>query len=169
MALSLPRAPKVLFFFGLAGAGKSFVSDVVSRATGWHVYQADGDLPERALRAIERGEILSEDMRDEIFRIVADRLLELTDLHGRVVASQAAYKERHREYLHSRVPSIETIWVTAPEATLRERLASRTGPVGIPYAERMRAGFEEPNATTPRIENDGGPERIIEQITRLYG
>ncbi|BAX53158.1 hypothetical protein PDPUS_1_01784 [Photobacterium damselae subsp. piscicida] len=43
-SLNLTYAPNVLFLFGLSGAGKSYVGDVIGQHSGWHVYHADEDL-----------------------------------------------------------------------------------------------------------------------------
>ena len=66
---------KVLFFFGLAGAGKTYVGQVAGEHLGWPVYEADTDLLEEMHTAIREKTLFTDEMRAKYFAVVKDNIL----------------------------------------------------------------------------------------------
>jgi len=62
--LDLAKAPATLFFFGLAGSGKSFVGDLIGELANWHVYHADDDLTDEMRLALDEQRAFTNPMRD---------------------------------------------------------------------------------------------------------
>ncbi|MCC7359723.1 MAG: hypothetical protein IT317_09610, partial [Anaerolineales bacterium] len=50
----------LLILFGLPGAGKSYVGRVVRDAFGYHLHEADDDIPEDYRRLVAAGQVVSE-------------------------------------------------------------------------------------------------------------
>jgi gluconate kinase len=162
------RAPPVLYFYGLAGAGKNYVGDLVGRLTGRHVYHADVDLTPDMRKAIAEKRPFTPEMRDEYYAIVADRILSLLKDHKALVVTQGTYKAQHRRYLAARVPGMDLICITADKATILQRLKARGDAVTPEYAAALAANFEPPGAAEKVIANNGGESNILTQLAHLY-
>lgn len=167
-SLDLSTAPPVIYLFGLAGAGKNFVGDIIGTLSGRYVYHADQDLTEEMLCAVHEGRVFTPGMRDRFFRVVADRIQELRAVHGPLIATQATYKTQHRDYLRERIPDIDLVCITASDQKLLERLTKRGDHVTADYAEKMRSLFDPPSDTTPVLVNEHGSAEVVQQITALY-
>jgi len=167
--LDLSRAPAVLYFYGLAGAGKTYVAQLVGELSGRPVYDADDDLTPELQRALAERRHFTLEMLDRFFEIVCLRINELAKTHGPIVVSQATYRRRHREYLATCVKDMDMICVTAPDETILERLRSRGGEVTPEYATLMKLGFDPPPPGAKIIENDGDEAGIVRQLSRMYG
>jgi len=159
--LNLLLVPSVLFFYGLAGVGKTFTSSVVRSYTGWHVYEADNDLTPAMRKAITLKQLFTQEMRDEFFTIIGRNIITLQRSHKNLIVTQAAYKQRNRDYLTDSVPGIEFVWVNASDETIVERLRCRGNQITPEYATQMKLGFEPPAAGAKIIINDSDETRII--------
>jgi gluconokinase len=166
---ALPRAPSVLYFYGLAGVGKNFVGDIAGRLTGRHVYHADVDLTEEMRKAIADQRPFTPEMRDRYYAIVADRIAELRREHGALVVTQGTYKNQHRDYLMSRVPDMDMICVVADDALILDRLRARGSELTPDYAARIKANFEPPAKGAKTILNNAGEDEIAKHLASLYG
>jgi gluconate kinase len=169
LRLDLSRAPSVLYFYGLAGAGKSYVAELVGRLAGWRVYDADSDLTPELRQALAEQRHFTLEMLDRFFVVVSARITQLARTHGWLAVSQATYRRRHREYLISHVRDMDMICVTAQDATILKRLRRRGGDVTPDYAALMKLGFELPPVGAKVLENDGGDAQIVSQLNRMYG
>lgn len=160
---------EVVFLFGVAGAGKNWVAERLSARFGYHFYDADLDLTPAMRRAIERRELFTDEMRAEFFSLVADRIAVLRRVHPKLLVAQAAYRETSREFLRQRIPGLKLVWVCAPDRLILERLQLRDQGISPEYAAQIYRNFEPPPLDCPRIENDAGEARVIEQFQQLEG
>ena len=167
-ALDLSRAPPVLFFFGLAGAGKTHVGRLASRLSGRFFYDADDDLSAEMRLALTEQRPFTEAMRDEFFPRVAQEILSLQRQHVGLVVTQGVYKQRHRDYLRTRVPGMEMLCVSCSPAVLRQRLALRQQGISSSSAAALLADFEAPAPGMRIIDNDADDAGIVQQLNRLY-
>lgn len=167
--LDLSNAPSTLFFFGLAGGGKSYVGNLIGRLAGWHVYHADDDLTAEMQLALAERRPFTEPMRDRFFTIVVEKILNLQKSHAKLTVTQAVYKQRHRNYLQAHIPAIELVCVTATEENIFRRIKRRDDGITVESAAALRADFETPPPTYKTIVNNGGPRDIIEQLNQYYG
>lgn len=170
--LPLPRASRVLYLIGLAGVGKSYVGDLIGARAGYHVYHADGDLPEEMREAVARNEPWTEEQIDAYYRIIRDRILELGRLHDKIVVTQATYFQKHRDLMTGSVPGLEILWIVADSEVNLQRIRERKDFVTVEYFEATKPYFEAPPAETKRIVNDGGDagdNAIVRQLLELFG
>ena len=103
--------PNLVLLFGLSGAGKTFVGELVSRELGYFYYDLDLDMTPAMRTAIAAKRSFTEAERDEYFDLVARRIQEIATQHPRTVFTQGVYKERHRELLRRRVPGLAMVWI----------------------------------------------------------
>lgn len=169
LSLDLTHAPAVLYFYGLAGVGKSFVGDLVGKHTGWPVYHADSDLTDEMKQAIAEKKSFTPAMRDRYFAIVAERILELRRMHLHLIVTQATYKAEHRNFLMTKIPDMALILVTAAPDIIVDRLRARGDAVTPEYAATMAKNFESPPSSAKCIKNEGGEVEILSQLAQMYG
>jgi gluconokinase len=166
---SQDQLPDLVFFFGLAGAGKTYCGNLVSSDLGYHCYDLDTDCTPEMRAAIASGTPFTEQMRDDFFAIVTQRIRELKEKYPKLLVMQAAYKERHRAMVVSHHPGLQMVWVDAPDELITHRLQARGDAVSAQYASRIRANFEAP-ASGLRLLNDVADSREIRaRFTGLFG
>jgi len=166
--ISGDKLPSLLFFFGLAGAGKTFCGNLISERLGYFCYDLDADCTSEMRQAIAEGMPFTDTMRDEFFEIVSQRIGELRQKHPKVLVMQAAYKERHRAFVASEHPGLALVWVDAPDELIRRRLQARGDTVSAEYATKIRANFQPPSAG-PRLINDvADPEQVLQRFVTLF-
>lgn len=170
LAPNLSNAPSVLYIYGLAGAGKTYVGEIIGSVAGWYVYEADDDLTPDMKKARDEKKLFTSEMRDEFFCIVADRILQLRLEHEHVVVTQATYMKQHRDYLARRIPDMDFICVTASDEIIDRHLTDRDNDIDRPYAASMRKNFQPPPEGSKIIVNNVyGKAEIVSQLTKLYG
>ncbi|HIF9431289.1 TPA: shikimate kinase [Photobacterium damselae] len=167
-SLNLTYAPNVLFLFGLSGAGKSYVGDVIGQHSGWHVYHADEDLTQEMRRVISEQKPFTEQMRDDFFVKIVSRIKQLQKQHKKIVVTQGAYKNKHRHYLLQSIDDLELIMVSASDSLIHKRLEHRHNGISNQSAAAIKHVFETPNHLAHVIENNEGAEFIIQQLNALY-
>jgi len=150
---SQDQLPALVFFFGLAGAGKTYCGNLVSAKLGYHCYDLDTDCTPEMRAAIAAGNPFTEQMRDDFFSIVTRRISDLKQQHPKLLVMQAAYRERHRAMVVSHHPGLKMVWVDAPDELITQRLQARGDAVSAQYASRIRVNFEAPAAGL-RLLND---------------
>ena len=159
--------PLALFIFGKSGSGKSYVGDILGDVLGWHVYHADENLTKDMKLALEERRPFTNDMRDLYFSIISEKIIDLAKIHQHLVITQGAYKKRHRDYLLSKVPELEFVYIRSNEKLILERLSKRKGGISIPSAKVINDDFEPPVSGGNIIVNDGSRYDIIEQLSSL--
>jgi gluconate kinase len=164
----IPEEIKVIYFFGVAGVGKNFVADILGEITGIPVYHADTDLTEEIKEAINQKKPFNQEMRDRYFEKISEKIKTKIQEHGRIVVTQATFKEKNRNFLQQEIPGIFFIWVDAPEALVMERLQSRGDKVDPAYGAKIKKDFEEPDEVVPRLVNVGDKSAIIERLSMIF-
>lgn len=160
--------PNLILLFGISGAGKTFVGDLVSKRLGYFHYELDRDLTPAMRAAIAAKRSFTEDERDQYFDLVTIRIQELSARHVRIVFTQGVYKERHREQLRQRVPGLETIWIKAPQQVVEERLRAREGGVSADYADIIARNFEAPGSGLVLLNDQVPPEEVWRRFVGLF-
>jgi gluconokinase len=164
----LSSAPDVLFLFGLAGAGKNFVGDLLGARSERYVYHADVDITPAMREAIRTKQAFTDPIRDEFFQVLAGRIRQLKAKYGHLIVTQAAYKQKHRDFIVQMIPGLQFVHIIANDANILARLSSRGDLITPEYALLMRTHFENPPSTWPRLLNDGTAEDILRQAAALY-
>lgn len=164
----LELAPKVLFLFGLSGAGKSYVGNLIGELADWHVYHADDDLTAEMILALDEQRPFTERMRDDYFPVVVERIRALQKDYTHIVVTQGVYKQRHRDYLLQNIPGMEMLCVDASNQFILQRLGRRNDGITNASAEALRRDFELPDKNTKVITNQEGTAEIIRQLNHFY-
>jgi gluconokinase len=166
--VEIDKIPRLLFLFGVSGAGKTFVGELVSRKLGYFHYDLDQDLTPAMRAAIAEKRSFTEAERDEYFEVVRARINDIAGLHSTVVFTQGAYKERHREFLRKHIPMLRTIWIKAPRDVIHERLRVREGGVPADYADAIERNFEAPLLGMALLNDAASVEELWERFGDLF-
>ncbi len=161
----------LVIFFGLAGAGKNYVGQLMSRNTHLHFWDADEALTDEMRVCIEQKRSFTQDMLDRYFNIVIENIKRLTKKHGDLIVTQAFYRNKNRQLILTTFPDTLFIQVQVQTNILMARLRKRNNHVTEAYAKQIIAEFEEPNHLYSRIDNniEHGHDTLIAQLKRIPG
>ena len=162
---SLPKR-QLLFFMGLAGAGKTFAGKFVADRLGFPCYDLDQDLTESIRLAVANGSPISEEMIVDYYRVILERIAALRQEHPRLVVMQAAYRCRCREMVTAANPDVQFVWVQASVPTIVRRLCARGDEITPEYAMAMMKDFEPPSDALV-VVNEGDDVGALEGLARL--
>lgn len=157
----------VWFLFGLSGAGKSYVGDVMSQATGWPVYHADVDITAEMKLALAEARPFTDTMRDAYFAQLLEHIRHRQQADQPLIVTQGAYKQKHRDFLRQHLPQLTFIWVDAPIELIMQRLEQRGQGIRAASAAALFKDFEPPHDGSFRLINDGDQSRILQQSQRV--
>ena len=158
----------IKFLFGKAGSGKSHVGEA-SRDYGFHFHDADADLPDDFRKAIGRGGGVTDAMREQYLAAIIATLRRLAPIHPKLCVSQALVRDRMRIRILEAVPSVEYVWVDAPEAVIQSRIERPGHIASRAYAEVVNSMFEAPTVPHAKFLNDNDAARFAEQMRAVFG
>ena len=164
----LPQAPEVLYLFGLPGAGKTYIGDLIARESTYHHYNADDDFTPTMLKAIDRREEFSDEMRDEFYELISKKLPRLVEQYKNVIVSQATFRRQHRDMIRHALDDLEFVWVQAPQSVIIQRLRARGNEVTSEYFKKVAPNFEAPEKDCKSIVNDKDDTHIIDTFRHWY-
>lgn len=157
----VPHQPPYVFLYGVAGVGKSFCAELLARRLGYKSYDLDQHVTPAMQAAAREDRSFTDEMRDEFFAIVSEKMKGVMAGDPRVIFHQGAYKERHRSFLKGLFPEVCFVEVTAPLQTVSERVSRRGNWVSPEFAAVLLKNFEASQAD-PRLLNDGrGEEELV--------
>jgi gluconokinase len=158
-----------IILFGLPGAGKSFIGRLMKTTYGFTYIDGDDELPTDMKRALERNEIVTDDMRDRFMTAIRDRF-RFTCLHqSRVVLSQTFLKDYHRVLFQQEFTSSIFVLVEASDDVRKNRFNEQ----GIfqfsdNYWNLMKTNFEAISMSHFKIKNNEyGEKNILKQINEI--
>ena len=162
--------PLLIILFGLPGAGKSFVGEMLRDEFGFTFHEADDDIPDDYRQLVVAGHVVGEPMRDDYHRNLLDVIAALWAVHARLAVAAPLLRDRHRRWLHERFPQALFLYVESEPAAWQARLSRRTHTISLDYARKV-AGLNEPiSVPFERLENNAeGMEAVRAQLTRLLG
>lgn len=167
-SLEFASAPEVIFFFGVSGAGKSYVGDVIGEQSDWYVYHADDDITPEMKTALANRKPFTDAMRDTFFALITERIKTLRKEHPKLIITQGAYKQKHRTALSNAIPDMEMVWVDAPQELVISRLGHRKDGISPESAAALVKDFEPPKESCKVIHNTGDADHVIGQLNRYY-
>ena len=160
--------PRVTYFFGVPGVGKSFLAGLLSELTGVQNYEADSDLPPDIQETIHARRPFTDAQRDELYRSIAEKITSKLKDSEKLIVSQATFKERHRRFLRERVPGLEFVWVEAPHEIVIARLKARGDLIDPEYGITLAKHFEPPPEGARRLRNVGDAALARQELLALW-
>lgn len=157
----------LIILFGLAGAGKNYVGEILADQFGYYHWDADEAIPQEMRETIAQKKIITQAMRDQFTATIISKITELRKYHQKIVISQALYKEKNRKELYEAHPESKFIQITANIDTITARLKKRNDWVDEEYAKKISENFEEPSLLYATITNESNRAAIIEQLKKI--
>jgi gluconokinase len=163
------QIPPYIFLFGVAGVGKTYSGEAVSERLGMVSYDLDQDMTPAMRAAIDQGKPFTDEIRDEFFEVVCQRISALKAQHPQCVFMQGAYRQKHRDRVRHTHPDVVFVLVDAPEELTLQRLHGRGNKVSREYAATLRTSFEAPAAATPVLLNDTcSRDELVERFQGIF-
>jgi gluconokinase len=153
--------------FGLPGAGKNFVGELLRAHFDFYFYDADVDLTEDMRARIHKQELYTPAMRDAFFANVIEKIKELRAHHPRLAVAQTLAKRHNRQQILDAFPEAKFIRIDCDERLIEERLQQRNDWVSVDYFAKIRAIFEPEGVVSTSLDNNFDEAHILQQLREL--
>lgn len=159
----------LIILFGLPGTGKTFIGKVFEKYFDYYFYEGDRDLTREIKSAIKTKTVFTDQMRDVFFKILINKIHDLSTQHKKLVIAQTFIKEKYRVDLLNKIPEAKFILIETKKDIREKRLAERVDyPLDLEYARKMENNFDEPKVSHSIITNDiDGAKNLQRQIELL--
>src|SRR5579863_8849742 len=154
---------QMIVLFGLPGAGKSYVGNILQQNNNFFHFDADFDLPEDMKIAIQEKAIINDSMRDIFFQNIIKRTYFLKSKYKKIVISQTFIKEKYRNQFLQAFPQAKFVLIKSDDSIRENRLVNRNEyPLDIEYARKMVNIFDKARIKHVVIYNNkDGKEDIL--------
>lgn len=154
----------LLILFGLSGAGKNFVGEILANEFDYHYWDADTEMPQKMQEHVLKRNLFTQNMRDEFTKIIIDKIAKLERQYKKIVISQALYQERNRYQIVSAYSHAKLIHIKATTKNIFYRLQQRNDWIDHIYAEKISHFFENPKHPDTVVVNDSNATEVISQL-----
>src|SRR5260221_1720830 len=110
---------KLFIFFGLPGAGKTYVGKIAEKYFGYHLYDGDQDMSDNYKKVVAE-EKMTDELRQEFFNHLIENVKKLKE--EKIVVTQTFLKEKFREQFYSAFPQAKFVFVEASVEVRKKRL-----------------------------------------------
>jgi len=108
-------------------------------------------------------------VREEYIEIIIATIRRLMLTHKDICVCQALLRNKYREKILEAIPSVEYVWVDAPDDLILSRLENRAGHVAPRgYAEWVNRIFEVPTVAHVKFENGNDPIKFDDQMKAIF-
>ncbi len=153
---------KIIVLFGLPGAGKSYIGDLLQSDFGFYHYDGDCSLPKIMKQAIFKKLPIDDSMRNLFFKRLTQKTKKLSKNYKNLVISQTFIKEKYREHFLNQIPNTQFIFIKANKSVRERRLLARLEyPLDIKYSQKMTTIFEKPKINYKQIINNTDGEKEL--------
>lgn len=156
----------VVVIFGVSGAGKTTVGELLARKLGWKFIEADEFHSTANIEKMKRGEPLTDEDRQPWLEKLRAAIEEPLDRNENAVVACSALKKKYRDQL--RVDDqVKFVLLRGTRARIAERLKRRRGHFFDPkLLDSQFADLEEPTATEDVVTIDRGlsPTELVKII-----
>lgn len=153
---------KIIALFGLPGAGKSYIGDLLQSDFGFYHYDGDQSLPKIMKQAIFKKLPINDTMRNLFFKRLTQKSKQLSKIHPKLVISQTFIKDKYRQDFLKQIPNTQFVFIKANKSIREKRLLKRSEyPLNIKYAQKMTTIFEKPKISYKQIVNNTDGEKEL--------
>lgn len=159
----------LVIVFGMPGAGKSYVAQVLAGQFGYFQVNGDEALPaDMKKKILEKSDVTS-DMRTRFVENIIAGIGHVPDSETKIVVHQALIKEHMRGQLAHAYPDAVFIWVRSDDGVLKKRYMKRDYfNLGLAYLQVMIDAFEPPKKPYIGVDNTAdGPDEVVRQLKTL--
>ncbi|OGH20379.1 MAG: hypothetical protein A3D74_01055 [Candidatus Levybacteria bacterium RIFCSPHIGHO2_02_FULL_37_13] len=157
----------LLIVFGLPGAGKTYVGNLLRDEFGFYFYEGDRDLTDEMQQALKEKKLFNDSMRDVFFKNLIGKVSQLHKTKKHLVVAQTFIKEKYRNRLLKSLPHARFILVQTENA-LREKRFLQRNDLDLNYVKGMVKLFEKPNVEHFKIENNtDGKIQLLKKLENI--
>ncbi len=158
----------IIILFGLSGAGKTYIGNVVAEHFDYVHVDADEWLTEEMKQYIKIKKSFTLETLEEFTQIIIKNVEALKRSHTRLVISQGLYRNKNREDIKKHFADLEILFiqVNATKDIITERLKQRGDWISPNYASQIEQFFE-PMENAYIIENNSTDDAIITQLKEI--
>ena len=159
----------VVILMGVAGVGKSTVGALLARQLGWRFVDGDDFHPLANLAKMAAGVPLSDEDRAPWLQRLRARVQQALEHHEPLVLACSALRLGYRQFLTVDPTQVRWVYLKAPPALLRQRLAARSGHF-LPTCllDSQLATLEEPQDVLT-VDVTPGPEAVAVAVRTALG
>jgi gluconokinase len=156
----------IVILFGISGAGKTTLGELLARELGWQFLEAD-DFHSRAnVEKMRKGIPLTDEDRWPWLERLREQIKQCVAADGNAVLACSALKRKYREHLRVS-PDVKLVFLRGNYALIEKQLRRRRGHFMNPALLRSQfADLEEPEQDEDAltIELGRAPEDLLEEI-----
>ena len=156
----------VIIIFGVSGAGKTTVGELLARELGWHFHEADDFHSPAHIEKMRRGVPLTDDDRSPWLENLRELIKRCVAANENAVLACSALKRVHRKHLRVSA-EVTLVFLRGDYALVAEQLRHRRGHFMNPALLRSQfADLEEPRPEEEvlTIELGQPPHQVVEEI-----
>jgi len=158
----------VVIIFGVSGAGKTTIGQLLAQELGWRFYEADDFHPRANIEKMRQGVPLTDQDRWPWLESLRELIKRCIAAGEDAVLACSALKKAYRRYLRVNA-EVKLVFLRGEYALIAEQLQHRRGHFMNPVLLRSQfADLEEPQATESSIviELGRGPHKLAQEIKR---
>ena len=156
----------VVVIFGVSGAGKTTIGELLAQELHWKFYDADDFHPQVNIDKMERGEPLTDEDRQPWLQSLREAITRSLAANENAVLACSALKRKYRELLRVNA-DVKFVFLHGSRARIADQLKQRRGHFIDPaLLDSQFADLEEPESSEDMltIELKGEPDELVEQI-----
>ena len=156
----------VVIIWGVSGAGKTKIGELLAQELHWKFYDADDFHPQVNIDKMERGEPLTDEDRRPWLQSLREAITRSLAANENAVLACSALKRKYRELLRVN-GDVKFVFLHGSRARIADQLKQRRGHFIDPALLASQfADLEEPESSEDMltIELKGEPDELVEQI-----
>ena len=156
----------IIIIFGVSGAGKTTVGELLARELGWHFFEADDFHSPANIKKMRRGVPLTDDDRWPWLETLRELIKQRVASHENAVLACSALKRAYRKHLRVSV-EVKLVFLRGDYALVAEQLRHRRGHFMDPGLLRSQfADLEEPQPEEEAVTIELGrtPHELVKEI-----
>ena len=159
----------IVILFGLSGAGKTYIGNIIEKYFDFFHLDADQLLTEDMNQYIRNGQILTTKMLKEFINIIIEKISILKKKHNKLVVSQGLYRSKYRKLIENKFinHNIKFIQIIANDEITKARIRNRNNYISEEYANQIMQYFEPMKNSNVISNNNVGDDVLIKEIKKI--
>ena len=156
----------VVILFGVSGAGKTFLGEILARELGWMFYDADNFHPPANIEKMQRGIPLTDEDRGPWLESLRAHIERCIAANESAVLACSALKKKYRDHLRAG-EEVKFVFLRGDRALISAQIENRQGHFMNPSLLNSQfADLEEPWPSEDALIIDLGasPRELVNEI-----